>query len=223
MKPGRRRALVVVIVGLVVVLTAIFVVDRASSVLFGKGLFSWPPMSGVLDGWVADGERQAALQATRVFSTTIDPSGTAEVASTQYTRCVEGEHDWQRRDDFRLSCKAYTATFRAWRGDFDSGGTGSRSALVAACGRAYVAIGQHPAPGSPPTAGEIYRCSDGIEVMLVFASTSGLTPIDNVVTQADHNAASRRVSGPTGAELVTTLSAYDWFAVYEVSKEFFRD
>lgn len=210
------------VAALVMVFAGIFAVDRAASALFGKGLFSWPPMSVVLDGWVASGERQAALDATQKFAEGLAPEGTTLVGEVQFVACSEGEHDWKRRDDFRLDCSAFTTTFRSWSGDFDSI-RAQATAPLAQCGvPAGGPSDLRPIPGYP-TPGDVYDCGSGTTVGIVFGSSVGLESSESVVAQAENGGSSRHVSGPSPAELVQALAHQDWFVVYEVGREFFRD
>lgn len=220
----RRNRVVALVVGLCLLLAAgVLAVDRVSSVMFDHGLFeaARPSMSDVLDGRVADPERQAALQAVDSYADALNISGVSQVAAQSATWCREGQNNWKRQDGYRLSCDAVAISFLAWSGDFERVQRSVRAELAGKCGAPVGSLdNRRPIPGEPTTVEE-YECDSGLTLRMNFDTPVDVDQIE-LSLAADSNS-SRHVSGPSPEDMPAKLAPYKWFALVRVSKTFYED
>ncbi len=126
-----RRALPLVVGVLVVVLLAVYGIDRVLVAFVGVGPLSVfrVPLPVVRDGWIAGGERQVAIEAAEEFTSTLAPTGATTAATATFSMCSEGSNSWKRQDGYRLSCVAGLITYQGWSGDFATTRDQVRAAL----------------------------------------------------------------------------------------------
>ena len=219
-----RRALPLVVGVVVVALLAVYGIDRMMVALVGVGPLSVfrVPLPVVRDGWIAGGERQAAIEAAGEFTSTLAPTGATTAAKVTFSTCSEGSNSWKRQDGYRLSCRAGLITYQGWSGDFATTRDQVRASLTATCsGPEPVLADITPHQGS--IGSEAYSCGSGIEVRANFGTSNGLVVTDPAIRASQGDGFTRQITGPSADEIIEALATYQWFVVLDVHKTYYQD
>ena len=207
---------------LAVWLVGIFAADRALRVI-GAGFLpdSAPSVADVLDGRVAELQRNEAISKVESKSALASLKGTTPVGTVVYTSCREGQNNFKVREGYRLRCMAHSALYLAWSGDPNKVFRRAVPELVGWC-----ASSAQPMYEAMPRAGvnvDWFPRANGEVAALVYGTSNGLTPDSAELDYGHGTEDSRRISGPSSDVLFQELSTYDWFIIYKRESTYFED
>lgn len=223
---SRPRIALSIAIASLVIGVGLFAVDRLMVAVVGTGPLTIlrPSIADVLDGRVANAEREAAIASVDEWLDGIDLPGATSVGRQDDTYCRTGDNNWKVHDGYRLLCSANGRVYSSWSGDFGGVRNRAEESLTTACSDP-VTEPVHLTPGpTAPIDGGRWQCPGGVTITLTFATSVGLSADDRIL---DHGSCAEDMRCPAGGTSSTQLQEYllpqKWFVVHDISNTFYKD